>query len=48
LAAGEAEAAAGAANTSKEEATWDRCYNFLNILAKKFGEKIGACDSRQS
>jgi hypothetical protein len=22
-------------------ATWDRCYDFLNIFAKKFGEKIG-------
>jgi hypothetical protein len=21
--------------------SWDRCYDFLNILAQKFGEKIG-------
>jgi hypothetical protein len=26
----------------------DRCYDFLNILAEKFGEKIGVFDSKQS
>jgi hypothetical protein len=28
--------------------TRDRCYDFKNIFAKKFGEKIGVFDSRQS
>jgi hypothetical protein len=28
--------------------TWDRCYDFLNIFAEKFGEKIGVFDSKQS
>jgi hypothetical protein len=27
---------------------WDRCYDFLNIFAKKIGEKIGVFDSKQS
>jgi hypothetical protein len=26
----------------------DRCYDFLNIFAKKFGEKIGVFDSKRS
>jgi hypothetical protein len=30
------------------EASWDRCYDFLNIFAEKFSEKIGVFDSRQS
>jgi hypothetical protein len=28
--------------------TWDRCYDFLNIFAEKFFEKIGVFDSKQS
>jgi hypothetical protein len=28
--------------------TWDRCYDFLNIFAEKFSEKIGVFDSKQS
>jgi hypothetical protein len=28
--------------------TWDRCYDFKNIFAKKFSEKIGVFDSKQS
>jgi hypothetical protein len=31
-----------------DRATWDRCYDFLNIFAKKIGEKIGAFHSKQS
>jgi hypothetical protein len=27
---------------------WDRCYDFLNIFAKKLNEKIGVFDSKQS
>jgi hypothetical protein len=27
---------------------WGRCYDFLNIFAEKFGEKIGVFDSKQS
>jgi hypothetical protein len=27
---------------------WDRCYDFLNIFAEKFGEKIRIFDSKQS
>jgi hypothetical protein len=27
---------------------WDRCYDFKNIFAKKFGEKIGGFDSKRS
>jgi hypothetical protein len=27
-----------------QSTTWNRCYDFLNIFAKKFGEKIGAFD----
>jgi hypothetical protein len=27
---------------------WDRCYDFLNIFAEKFSEKIGVFDSKQS
>jgi hypothetical protein len=26
----------------------DRCYDFLNIFAEKFSEKIGVFDSKQS
>jgi hypothetical protein len=26
----------------------DRCYDFINIFAEKFGEKIGVFDSKQS
>jgi hypothetical protein len=26
----------------------DRCYDFKNIFAEKFGEKIGVFDSKQS
>jgi hypothetical protein len=29
-------------------ANWDRCYDFLNIFAKKFSEKIGVFVSKQS
>jgi hypothetical protein len=29
-------------------ATWDRCYDFLNIFAEKFGEKIAVFYSKQS
>jgi hypothetical protein len=29
-------------------ATRDRCYDFLNIFAEKFCEKIGVFDSKQS
>jgi hypothetical protein len=29
-------------------AAWDRCYDFLNIVAEKFCEKIGVLDSKQS
>jgi hypothetical protein len=28
--------------------SWDRCYDFLNIFAEFFGEKIGFFDSKQS
>jgi hypothetical protein len=28
--------------------TWDRCYDFLNIFAEKFSEKIAVFDSKQS
>jgi hypothetical protein len=28
--------------------TRDRCYDFLNIFAEKFSEKIGVFDSKQS
>jgi hypothetical protein len=28
--------------------TRDRCYDYLNIFAEKFGEKIGVFDSKQS
>jgi hypothetical protein len=28
--------------------TGDRCYDFLNIFAEKFSEKIGVFDSKQS
>jgi hypothetical protein len=28
--------------------TRDRCYDFLNIFAEKFCEKIGVFDSKQS
>jgi hypothetical protein len=28
--------------------SWDRCYDFLNIFAEKFSEKIGVFDSKQS
>jgi hypothetical protein len=27
---------------------WDRCYDFLNIFAEKFSEKMGIFDSKQS
>jgi hypothetical protein len=27
--------------------SWDRCYDFLNIFAEKFSEKIGVFDSKQ-
>jgi hypothetical protein len=27
---------------------WDRCYDFENIFAKKFSEKIGVSDTNQS
>jgi hypothetical protein len=27
---------------------WDRCYDFFNIFAEKFSEKIGVFDSKQS
>jgi hypothetical protein len=27
---------------------WDRWYDFLNIFAKKFGEKIGVLDTKRS
>jgi hypothetical protein len=27
--------------------TWDRCYDFWNIFAEKFSEKIGVFDSKQ-
>jgi hypothetical protein len=27
---------------------WDRCYDFLNIFAEKFSEKIGVFESKQS
>jgi hypothetical protein len=30
------------------KSTWDRCYDFKNIFAEKFSEKIGAFDSKQS
>jgi hypothetical protein len=26
---------------------WVRCYDFLNIFAEKFSEKIGVFDSKQ-
>jgi hypothetical protein len=29
-------------------ATWDRCYDFLNIFADIYGEKISVFDSKQS
>jgi hypothetical protein len=29
-------------------AFWDRCYDFLNIFAEKFSEKIGVFVSKQS
>jgi hypothetical protein len=28
--------------------SWDRCYDFLNIFAKKFSKKIGVFGSKQS
>jgi hypothetical protein len=30
-----------------QQKTGDRCYDFLNILAKKIGDKIGVFDSKQ-
>jgi hypothetical protein len=30
------------------ELIWDRCYDFKNIFAEKFSEKIGVFDSKQS
>jgi hypothetical protein len=31
-----------------DNSSWDRCYDFLNIFAEKFSEKIGGFDSKQS
>jgi hypothetical protein len=28
--------------------SWDQCYDFLNIFAEKFSEKISVFDSKQS
>jgi hypothetical protein len=30
-----------------DDGTWDRCYDFLNIFAEKFSEKIGVFDLRK-
>jgi hypothetical protein len=35
-------------NLPVSRVTRDRCYDFLNIFAKKFSEKIGVFDSKQS
>jgi hypothetical protein len=32
----------------RNRVTRDRCYDFLNIFAEKFCEKIGVFDSKQS
>jgi hypothetical protein len=34
--------------TVEDSATRDRCYDFKNIFAEKFCEKIGVFDSEQS
>jgi hypothetical protein len=36
-----------ACNADLSKATWDRCYDFLNIFAETFSEKIGVFDSQQ-
>jgi hypothetical protein len=33
---------------NKTAKAWDRCSDFLNIFAEKFGEKNGVFDSKQS
>jgi hypothetical protein len=33
---------------TKRRMSMDRCYDFLNIFAEKFSEKIGVFDSKQS
>jgi hypothetical protein len=37
-----------AAVFSTSEQPWDRCYDFLDIFAEKFSEKIGIFDAKQS
>jgi hypothetical protein len=37
-----------AADTKIFRPIWDRCYDFLNIFAENFGEKIGVFDLKQS
>jgi hypothetical protein len=32
---------------AKTDKNWDRCYDFLNIFAEKFSEKIGVFVSKQ-
>jgi hypothetical protein len=39
---------AGHPDTKPAKNCWDRCYDFLNIFAEKFSEKIGIFDSKQS
>jgi hypothetical protein len=34
--------------TIRQIHTWDRCYDYLNIFAEKFGKKIGVFGSKQS
>jgi hypothetical protein len=36
------------AQLAKIRPIWSRCYEFLNIFAEKFCEKIGVFDSKQS
>jgi hypothetical protein len=31
----------------RQKVIWDRCYDFLNIFAQNFGEKIGVFDLKQ-
>jgi hypothetical protein len=33
---------------AKFRAFWDRCYDFKNIFAQNFSEKIGVFESKQS
>jgi hypothetical protein len=34
--------------SENKEWSWDRCYDFKNIFAEIFSEKIGVFDSKQA